>query len=387
MPVYSPLPHHAPTPRSLPSPSHKTDPTPHPHPTPSPNTHTRVHSNAELSLGRSQGCDVVIGYRTVSTRHATVSYSRGEFHYQDARSSNGSLLYLRGPLEIPTSRPVRLRMGRSILALRARQSLQLAALPRRAAADVWRWLTGGSSSGSNGGGRDRDRDERRAAGAEGGSGVSGGASVSPGGHQTGLDVLRDLHMGRFQQPDDGFGGSSSLYLGGDSSLVSRSDAGTHHHGPARCLRTEASGEGRGLLFHLEDSSSSSLAADSGSGAGGGGGGAQPRRGGGGGAGAGNREWSTRENVLHLASGAGGGGPGSSAGAGGEGEGEGEGESKASSRDGSGGKGQDSAAGGGEQGGGEEEEEVPPFQPSLALSDLVSAPSRHVALQRTKSSRV
>ena len=97
---------------------------------------------AELSLGRSQGCDVVIGYRTVSTRHATISYSKGEFHYQDARSSNGSLLYLRGPLEIPSSRSIRLRMGRSVLLLRARNSLQLTTMPRRAVAEAWRWLAG-----------------------------------------------------------------------------------------------------------------------------------------------------------------------------------------------------------------------------------------------------
>lgn len=79
----------------------------------------------ELSLGRSQACDVVIGYRTVSTRHATLSYSRGEFFYQDNRSSNGSLLYLRAPLELPPNKVVRLRMGRSVLSLRARRNMQL----------------------------------------------------------------------------------------------------------------------------------------------------------------------------------------------------------------------------------------------------------------------
>jgi len=79
----------------------------------------------ELTLGRSQGSDVVIGYRTVSTRHGTISYHKGDFYYQDAKSSNGSLLYLRAPLELPYGKTVQLRMGRSVLSLRARRSLQL----------------------------------------------------------------------------------------------------------------------------------------------------------------------------------------------------------------------------------------------------------------------
>ena len=349
---------------------------------------------------------MVIGYRTVSTRHATISYSRGEFHYQDARSSNGSLLYLRGPLEIPTSRGIRLRMGRSILSLRARQSLQLASLPRRAAADAWRWLSsslGGSGGGSGGGGNGgsagahgrEQQEERRSGGGGGGGGSSLAGEGGP--HPTGVELLRDLHMGRFQQGGDAYD-ESSLYLA-DDSLLSHSGmgmGGSRSGGggvPGRCLRTEASGEGRGLLFHL-DSSCSSIAGD-GSGSGGGGGGGQQqqqqrRRGGrgagaggsGGGGGAGNgtgREWSTRGNVLHLAAGAG--------------SGEAESKSSSSSRGGEGGgereEGEAAAAKG--EADDEEDEEgggsPPAFQPSLAHSDLVSAPSRHVALQRTRSSRV
>lgn len=47
---------------------------------------------------------------------------------QDNRSSNGSLLYLRAPLELPYNRVVRLRMGRSVLSLRAKKTLQLRCL-------------------------------------------------------------------------------------------------------------------------------------------------------------------------------------------------------------------------------------------------------------------
>jgi len=180
---------------------------------------------AELSLGRSQGCDVVIGYRTVSTRHATISYSKGEFHYQDARSSNGSLLYLRGPLEIPSSRPLRLRMGRSVLSLRARNSLQLTTMPRRAVADAWRWLAG----------RKEGREGGREEGVEGGEeeededGSSGG--------RAGMELLRDLHLGRFQ-PLGVEGGTIRAYEG----------EGRREGGPEK--RAE-----RGLMWHVDSSPS------------------------------------------------------------------------------------------------------------------------------------
>ncbi|EWM26608.1 fha domain protein [Nannochloropsis gaditana] len=158
---------------------------------------------AELSMGRSQGCDVVIGYRTVSTRHATISYSKGEFYYQDARSSNGSLLYLRGPLEIPTSRSIRLRMGRSVLSLRGRHALQLSSLPRRAAADAWRWLSATMGGSGNGGGAGEGEGQGvegrrgRRNGAEEGTERRGNEARDLEG-RLGLELLRDLHMGRFQ---------------------------------------------------------------------------------------------------------------------------------------------------------------------------------------------
>ena len=305
---------------------------------------------AELSLGRSQGCDLVIGYRTVSTRHATISYSKGEFHYQDARSSNGSLLYLRGPLEVPTTRPIRLRMGRSILSLRARQSLQLTALPRQAVTDAWRWL---ASSVGTGAGRRRNssRDEDYPP-EEGGPGHAG------------LELLRDLHMGRFQQQ-------------GESSILTNEDGSVHRS-------TER------LMWHLDSSSSSIV--DSSTGSVGRSGAAtsdsalrRPHRhpvgvGEGGASGGGSAVWSTpRESLPERAAARRGG----AAGVDGPRDG-GEGEAKSSAE----GRRRD-------QGPNNDDDDdddlggstLPPHQPSLAHSDLVSAPSNRVVLQRTRSSRV
>ena len=52
-----------------------------------------------LLLGRSSGSDMVLDYRTVSARHASIRFKNGEFIFTDAGSSNGSYLYLRHLLE------------------------------------------------------------------------------------------------------------------------------------------------------------------------------------------------------------------------------------------------------------------------------------------------
>ena len=59
-----------------------------------------------LLLGRSSGSDMVLDYRTVSARHATIRFKNGEFVFTDAGSSNGSYLYLRRPVELTASQPV-----------------------------------------------------------------------------------------------------------------------------------------------------------------------------------------------------------------------------------------------------------------------------------------
>jgi hypothetical protein len=71
-----------------------------------------------LLLGRSSGSDMVLDYRTVSARHATIRFKNGEFIFTDAASSNGSYLYLRRPVELTASQPVQFRLGRSMVSMK-----------------------------------------------------------------------------------------------------------------------------------------------------------------------------------------------------------------------------------------------------------------------------
>merc|ERR1712038_677997 len=68
--------------------------------------------------GRSSGSDMVLDYRTVSARHATVRFKNGEFIFTDAQSSNGSYLYLRRPVELTQSQQVQFRLGRSMISMK-----------------------------------------------------------------------------------------------------------------------------------------------------------------------------------------------------------------------------------------------------------------------------
>ena len=65
---------------------------------------------------------MVLDYRTVSTIHAIVFHNEGKFYLQDRRSSNGTMVYLQDPLELPFSHPIRLRMGRSTLTIQAKRN-------------------------------------------------------------------------------------------------------------------------------------------------------------------------------------------------------------------------------------------------------------------------
>jgi len=76
-------------------------------------------STVAISIGRSSSCNMVVDYRTVSTRHAKIFFENGQFMLQDQRSSNGTMVYLREPLRLPYDRMVKLRMGRSTLSLEA----------------------------------------------------------------------------------------------------------------------------------------------------------------------------------------------------------------------------------------------------------------------------
>mmetsp|Transcript_2878 Transcript_2878/g.4330 ORF Transcript_2878/g.4330 Transcript_2878/m.4330 type:complete len:598 (+) Transcript_2878:200-1993(+) len=77
-----------------------------------------------LIIGRSRASDMVLDYRTVSTRHAAVKYVNGKFYYSDMNSSNGSYLYLREPLTLPFGEAVYLKWGSNVVCLKAKQSIR-----------------------------------------------------------------------------------------------------------------------------------------------------------------------------------------------------------------------------------------------------------------------
>jgi len=78
----------------------------------------RRNASRPLLLGRSSGSDMVLDYRTVSARHASIRFKNGEFIFTDAGSSNGSYLYLRRPIELTSSQPVQFRLGRSMISMK-----------------------------------------------------------------------------------------------------------------------------------------------------------------------------------------------------------------------------------------------------------------------------
>lgn len=71
-----------------------------------------------LLLGRSSESDMILDYRTVSARHATIRFKNGEFLFTDAGSSNGSYLYLRRPVELSSIQSVQFRLGRSMISMK-----------------------------------------------------------------------------------------------------------------------------------------------------------------------------------------------------------------------------------------------------------------------------
>ncbi|KAG5191475.1 hypothetical protein JKP88DRAFT_191611 [Tribonema minus] len=77
-----------------------------------------------LVVGRSRQCDMVLDYRTVSTRHAMVKFAAGGFHFSDLMSSNGSYLYMREPLQLPYGETVFLKWGSNVVSLKAKRSIR-----------------------------------------------------------------------------------------------------------------------------------------------------------------------------------------------------------------------------------------------------------------------
>ncbi|CAM9133877.1 unnamed protein product [Discosporangium mesarthrocarpum] len=85
---------------------------------------TGTASAKELVVGRSRQCDMVLDYRTVSTKHASVRYQGGRFYFSDLNSSNGSYLYLREPLQLPYGETVYLKWGSNVVSLKAKRSIR-----------------------------------------------------------------------------------------------------------------------------------------------------------------------------------------------------------------------------------------------------------------------
>ena len=81
-----------------------------------------ITATRSLVIGCSSAqCDVPVKYRTISGRHACISLRNGRFHLEDLRSSNGTLLFMQAPAELPFNMPVRIKLGRTIFTLRAKR--------------------------------------------------------------------------------------------------------------------------------------------------------------------------------------------------------------------------------------------------------------------------
>jgi len=76
-----------------------------------------------ITIGRSSSCNMILDYRTVSTIHARISYEAdGKFYLTDRNSSNGTMVYLQDPFPLPYNQTLKLRMGRTTLALQAKRN-------------------------------------------------------------------------------------------------------------------------------------------------------------------------------------------------------------------------------------------------------------------------
>ena len=83
---------------------------------------TDLSAARPLIIGRSSAqCDVPIKYRTVSGRHAKILLHNGSFYLEDCRSSNGTLLFMQAPKELPFNVPVHVKLGRTVVTLRAKR--------------------------------------------------------------------------------------------------------------------------------------------------------------------------------------------------------------------------------------------------------------------------
>ncbi|CEG49303.1 fha domain protein [Plasmopara halstedii] len=74
-----------------------------------------------LTIGRSTTNNMTLRYRTVSQLHAKVKYQDNHFILYDAASSNGTMLFLSKPLELEWGKAMHVKIGRTILTLKAKK--------------------------------------------------------------------------------------------------------------------------------------------------------------------------------------------------------------------------------------------------------------------------
>jgi len=76
-----------------------------------------------VTIGRSTSqCDMSIKYRTVSSCHAKMEFVKGEFLLSDLKSSNGTLVFVRQPVELAYGQLTHIKLGRTILTMQAKRS-------------------------------------------------------------------------------------------------------------------------------------------------------------------------------------------------------------------------------------------------------------------------
>jgi hypothetical protein len=63
-----------------------------------------------------------IKYRTVSSCHAKMEFVGGEFLLSDLKSSNGTLVFVRQPVELAYGQLTHIKLGRTILTMQAKRS-------------------------------------------------------------------------------------------------------------------------------------------------------------------------------------------------------------------------------------------------------------------------
>lgn len=74
-----------------------------------------------LTIGRSTANDMTLRYRTVSQLHARIKHENNQFTLYDTESSNGTMLFMSRPLELDWGNAVHVKIGRTILTLKAKE--------------------------------------------------------------------------------------------------------------------------------------------------------------------------------------------------------------------------------------------------------------------------